>query len=58
MTKVTRARLGFLAGVVMLAAGVFLVFDLGWALIVGGAAVSASFLLLYPVDEPPEEAGR
>lgn len=50
-SKVTRARLGVFAGVVMVAVGVFLVLGIGWALIAGGIAVSAAFLLLYDVDE-------
>jgi hypothetical protein len=47
-----RARLGFAAGVVVSATGVSAVFGWGWALIVGGAVMAASFLTLYDVDKP------
>lgn len=58
MSKVTRARLGLFAGLLMVAAGVFLVFGAGWALIVGGGALSALFLLIYDVDPPPQEVSQ
>lgn len=52
VTRAARAQAGFSAGVLIAAAGVFLAFGLGWALIVAGSAVTAGFALLYDVSEP------
>jgi len=51
MNRVIRARLGYSTGVVAASSGVGVVFGPGWALITGGVAMAASFLLLYDVDE-------
>ena len=51
-----RAELGTGAGLVLVAAGVYLVLGLGWALIVVGAAILALFLTVYDVDEPERRA--
>lgn len=50
MSRVVRARLGYFAGLVMLAVGVFLALGLGWALVVAGAGVAAAFVWLYDTD--------
>lgn len=54
MSRVLRARLGFFAGLTILAAGLFLALGLGWALTVFGAATAAAFVWLYDVDEPEQ----
>jgi hypothetical protein len=51
VSRIIRARVGYSTGVITAAAGVGTVFGAGWALIVGGAAMAASFLLLYDIDE-------
>ena len=52
VSRVVRARVGYFAGVAMLAVGVFLALGLGWALVVAGAGVAAAFVWLYDVSEP------
>lgn len=54
MSRVIRARVGYVTGLVTASSGVGVVFGAGWALIAGGIAMSASFLLLYDVDEAPK----
>jgi hypothetical protein len=49
---VVKARLGYFAGVVVVAVGVFLALGLGWALMAAGAGVVAAFVWLYDVSEP------
>lgn len=60
LTRVVRARLGYFAGVLLIAAGVFLTFGLGWALVAAGVCTAAAFVLLYDVSEPekPEPMWR
>lgn len=50
MNKLIRARLGFGTGAALSSAGMLVLFGAGWALVVGGAAMAAGFLLLYDVD--------
>jgi hypothetical protein len=52
LSRVARARAGYAGGVLSAGAGVAIEFGVGWALILGGVTVSASYLLLYDVDEP------
>lgn len=52
LSRVMRARLGYFAGVVIVAVGVFLAAGLGWALVVAGLAVMAAFVWLYDVSDP------
>lgn len=54
VSRVIRARLGYFAGVVMVAAGLYLALGVGWALVVAGAGVAAAFVWLYDVSEPTE----
>jgi hypothetical protein len=50
------AATGCCGGLLLLVAGVWFVFGLGWALIVAGIATVAVFLLLYDVDEPEAQS--
>lgn len=52
VTRVARARAGYFAGLLLLAAGLFLTLGLGWALAAAGVGVIAYTVLLYDVDEP------
>lgn len=52
VTRVIRARIGFFAGALLLAAGVFVMFGAGPALVVLGVATVVAFVWLYDVDEP------
>ncbi|HEX4816692.1 MAG TPA: hypothetical protein VFV66_28455 [Nonomuraea sp.] len=59
MKKLTRAWLGYVAGCVCIVAGVWVQFGTGYALIVAGAVLTASYLLLSDVDDDPDgEVGR
>lgn len=55
LTRRRRALLGYLAGVLLILAGVYLAFGLAAALVVGGVVTAASFLLLTDVEEVPVE---
>jgi hypothetical protein len=52
MARVTRARSGFFLGLLILAAGMWLALNLGWALVAFGAGACLYWVLLYDVDEP------
>ena len=52
LSRLTRVRLGYAAGLAVTAWGVGVLFGFGWSLLVGGVVTSWSFLHLYPVDEP------
>lgn len=54
MSRPRRALLGLLVGAAGIVAGSYLLFGLGWALIVAGALVSAYFLLLFDVEAGEE----
>lgn len=56
MSRVVRARVGYFAGLVMVAVGLFLALGLGWALMVAGAGVAAASVWLYDVSEPVDPA--
>lgn len=60
LPKLTRAWLGYVAGCLLIVAGVWTQFGTGFALIVAGAATTASFLLLTDVDDDSqgEEVSR
>lgn len=51
MSRVMRARLGYFAGVVLVAVGLYLAVGLGWALVVAGSGTAAAFVWLYDVSE-------
>lgn len=55
MTRAARARAGYFAGVLLAAAGLGWVLGWGWSLIAGGAGTITYFVLLYSVDEVPQE---
>lgn len=61
MSRTARARLGYFAGVLLIAAGLGLALGLGWGLIAAGVGLVAYMVLLYDVDEPgptdPENEG-
>ena len=44
------ARAGYAAGVAAMATGIYLLFGVGWTLVLGGLAMAASFLLLFDID--------
>jgi hypothetical protein len=49
-----RARLGYFAGVLLIAAGLGLVLGVGWGLVAAGVGLVAYTVLLYDVDEPEQ----
>lgn len=51
MKKFARAWLGYVAGCLLIVAGVWTEFGTGYGLIAAGAATVASFLLLADVDD-------
>lgn len=53
LSRLTRVRLGYAAGLAVTAWGVGVLFGFGWALITGGLSATVSFLLLVDVDSPP-----
>ena len=55
LTQRRRALLGYAAGCALVVAGVWWAFDFGFALIVSGVVVAASFLLLADVGEGVSE---
>jgi hypothetical protein len=54
LSKLTRARLGYTAGLLATTIGAGLEWGVAIGLIVGGAACAASFLLLADVDGPSQ----
>lgn len=54
VTRSARARTGYFAGVLLVAAGLFLTFGSGWALIAAGVGLVVYVVLLYDVDEPAD----
>lgn len=52
VTRPARARAGYFAGLLLLAAGLGLALGVGWGLVAGGAGLIAYVVLLYDVDEP------
>ena len=57
VVRVTRARLGYIAGCALIVIGVALTWGVPVALIVGGTIIAATFLLLYDTDEEEGSAG-
>jgi len=55
LSRITRARLGFFAGLLLLAAGIGWAIAPGWGVAVAGAGLIAWSVLLYDVDEEPLE---
>jgi hypothetical protein len=51
MSRVLRAHLGYLAGLVLLAVGLGLALGVGWGLVAAGAGLVVKFVWLYDVDE-------
>jgi hypothetical protein len=62
MSRAVRARVGYFAGVLLIAAGLGWVLGYGWGLVSAGAGLVAYTVLLYDVDEPqpydPDEEVR
>jgi hypothetical protein len=52
VSRAARARIGYFAGVLLIAVGVGLALGAGWGLAAGGAGLIAYTVLLYDVDEP------
>lgn len=53
--RVIRARIGYFAGVLLVATGIYLAIGLGWALVALGIGTAAAFVWLYDVAEPIEQ---
>lgn len=51
LKRVIRARIGYFAGILLLAVGVYLALGLGWALVALGLGTAAAFVWLYDVSE-------
>jgi hypothetical protein len=51
-SRAARARAGYFAGVLLLAAGLAFALAPGWGLTAAGVGLVAYFTLLYDVDEP------
>jgi hypothetical protein len=51
MNKLARAWLGYVAGCLLIVAGVWVQFGIGFGLIMAGAVSVASFLLLADADD-------
>lgn len=60
--RAARARAGYFAGLLLLAAGFGLALGAGWGLVAAGVGLIAYTVLLYDVDEPhpyePDEEVR
>jgi hypothetical protein len=52
ISRVVRAHLGYLAGLLILATGFGLALNIGWGLVAAGIGLVAKFVWLYDVDEP------
>jgi hypothetical protein len=59
LSRIARARLGYFAGLFLLAAGIGWAIAPGWGVAVAGAGAIAYVVLLYDVDEdsPVREDG-
>lgn len=53
--RVIRARIGYFAGILLVAVGVYLAIGLGWGLVALGMAIAAASVWLYDVAEPVEQ---
>lgn len=53
--RVIRARIGYFAGVLLVATGIYLAIGLGWGLVALGIGTAAAFVWLYDVAEPIEQ---
>lgn len=53
--RVIRARIGYFAGVLLVATGIYLAIGLGWGLVALGLMTAAAFVWLYDVAEPTEQ---
>ena len=52
MSRLLRARLGFLAGVALMAVGLGVQLGIGWGLLIAGIGLAVWSVALYDVDEP------
>lgn len=52
MKRVIRARIGYFAGVLLVAAGIYLAIGLGWGLVALGLGTAAASVWLYDVSDP------
>lgn len=52
VSRIARARVGYLVGLAAIAAGLYLALGLGWALVAAGFGLCAAFVWLYDVSEP------
>lgn len=52
VTRIARARTGYLVGVLLIAVGVGIALGLGWGFVAAGAGLVAGSVWLYDVDEP------
>ena len=50
--RVIRARIGYFAGILLIAVGVYLALGLGWGLVAAGLGTAAAFVWLYDVSDP------
>lgn len=50
VSRATRARAGYFAGLLLLAAGFWLELGAGWGLVTAGVGLIAYMVLLYDVD--------
>jgi hypothetical protein len=53
LSRIARARAGYFAGLLLLAAGIAWAIAPGWGVAVAGAGAIAYVVLLYDVDEDP-----
>jgi hypothetical protein len=58
MARAARARTGYFAGLLLIAAGLAVALGLGWGLVAAGAGLIAYMTLLYDVDDMPERVER
>jgi biopolymer transport protein ExbB/TolQ len=58
MARAARARTGYFAGLLLIAAGLALALGVGWGLVAAGAGLIAYMVLLYDVDDMPERVER
>jgi hypothetical protein len=58
MARAARARTGYFAGLLLIAAGLALALGVGWGLVAAGTGLIAYMTLLYDVDDMPERVER